>query len=55
MKQLKIKLLINNLFNAAYETNAWVYSYLLGGERYTMDGYFPQAGRHFMAGIDISF
>ncbi len=55
VKQLKIKLLINNLFNAAYETNAWVYSYLLGGERYTMDGYFPQAGRHFMAGIDISF
>jgi iron complex outermembrane receptor protein len=55
VKKLTAKLLVNNLFNAEYETNAWVYSYLLDGERYTMDGYFPQAGRHFMAGIDISF
>lgn len=54
-KTLTFHLQINNLLNEEYESNAWVYSYILGGERFTMDGYFPQAGRHFMAGIDIGF
>jgi iron complex outermembrane recepter protein len=52
---MNIHLLLNNLFNVKYESNAWVYSYLLGQERQKMDGYFPQAGFHCMAGIDINF
>ena len=48
-----VHLQVNNLFDAAYESNGWVYSYILGGERYRMDGYFPQAGRHFMAGLSV--
>lgn len=55
MKEVRFHLQINNLFNEKYESNAWVYSYILGGERYKMDGYFPQAGTHFMAGIDFRF
>jgi len=47
--------MVNNIFNEEYESNAWVYSYILGGKHYKIDGYFPQAGRHFMAGIDFSF
>jgi iron complex outermembrane receptor protein len=54
-KEVALHLMVNNLFNEEYESNAWVYSYILGGERYKMDGYFPQAGRHFMAGIDFKF
>ena len=54
-KELNLHLMVNNLFDTEYENNAWVYSYVLGGERYAMDGYFPQAGIHFMAGIDIKF
>jgi iron complex outermembrane recepter protein len=54
-ENIKLHLLVNNLFNATYESNAWVYSYILGGERYKMDGYFPQAGIHYMAGLEISF
>jgi iron complex outermembrane receptor protein len=46
---------INNLLNEEYESNAWIYSYYLGGIRYKMDGYFPQAGRHYLAGISLSF
>jgi len=53
--QITLHLMVNNLFNEKYETNAWVYSYLLGGERYKMDGYYPQAGTHFMFGIDFQF
>ncbi len=54
-KELNLHLMVNNLFDTEYENNAWVYSYVLGGERYAMDGYFPQAGINFMAGLDIKF
>lgn len=54
-KELNLHLMVNNLFDVEYENNAWVYSYILGGERFAMDGYFPQAGTHFMVGLDIRF
>jgi len=54
-QELNLHFMVNNLFDTQYENNAWVYSYVLGGQRYTMDGYFPQAGLHFLAGIDIKF
>lgn len=54
-KELSMHLLVNNLFNTEYENNAWTYSYMLGGERFAMDGYFPQAGIHFLAGMNIRF
>jgi iron complex outermembrane receptor protein len=54
-EKITLHLMVNNIFNEEYESNAWVYSYILGGKRYKIDGYFPQAGRHFMAGIDFSF
>jgi iron complex outermembrane receptor protein len=53
LSNITFRLMVNNLFNAEYESNAWVYSYLLNEQRYKMDGYFPQAGRHFMIGVDI--
>ena len=52
-KEFNLHLMISNLFDTKYENNAWVYSYVLGGERFSMDGYFPQAGINFMAGLDI--
>ena len=55
VKEMKLNLLVNNLFNAEYESNAWVYSYLLGGERFKQDGYFPQAGIHFFLGLNVKF
>jgi iron complex outermembrane receptor protein len=55
VKEMKLNLQVNNLFNTEYETNAWVYSYLYGGERYKMDGYFPQAGIHFFVGLNVKF
>ncbi len=53
--EITLHVLVNNLFNTMYESNAWVYSYILGGERYEMDGYFPQAGTNFMAGVNFKF
>jgi len=54
-KDLNLHLMVNNLFDTKYENNAWIYSYILGGKRFAMDGYFPQAGINFLAGLDIKF
>jgi iron complex outermembrane receptor protein len=54
-EQITLHFMANNLFNHTYESNAWVYSYLYEGERGKIDGYYPQAGAHFMFGIDFKF
>ena len=53
VKELGFYIKLNNVFNEEYETNAWVYRYFYEGEHITLDGYFPQAGRNFLAGISI--
>ncbi len=53
--ELSLFLQVNNLLNEHYETNAWVYSYIYEGNRGQLDGYFPQAGIHFFAGLTASF
>jgi iron complex outermembrane receptor protein len=54
-REICFNLLVSNLFNEEYESNAWIYSYIYEGTRYKMDGYFPQAGTNFMVGIDVKF
>ncbi len=53
--EITIRAMVNNLLNEKYESNAWVYSYFYEGERYKLDGYYPQAGTHFMIGLDFKF
>ena len=55
VKEISFNLKVNNIFNEEYETNAWVYRYYNGGEHNIMDGYFPQAGTNFLAGISLKF
>ncbi len=55
IREIVLQLKVANLFNAEYETNAWVYRYYLEGSEDRMDGFFPQAGRHLMAGLRIGF
>lgn len=55
MKEIALDVTINNLFNEKYETNAWVYSAMVGGERYKEDGYFTQAGTNAMARVTFKF
>ena len=53
MPGLEINLNVNNLLNAEYETNAWVYRYYTEGSYGKEDGYFPQAGINFMVGVTV--
>jgi iron complex outermembrane recepter protein len=54
-KKLEFNVLINNIFNAKYESNGWVSPYLYMGQEKIWDGYFPQAGINFLAGITLKF
>jgi iron complex outermembrane receptor protein len=53
--QVSFTLMVNNALDTRYESNAWIYRYYSGGEHYTMYGYYPQAGRHFMLGLSLGF
>ncbi len=55
LKEIAFHLMVNNIFNAEYETYAWVYRYYHDNNHYEMDGYFPQAGINFMGGVTLSF
>ncbi len=54
-RELEIIFSINNIFNTDYITNAWIYKGILGDSDLMAldDGYFPQAGRHFLAGLRL--
>lgn len=54
-KEIVLKGTLRNVFNELYETNAWVYPYVLGGEVQKFDGYFPQATRNFLLSAAIKF
>jgi len=53
--EIELRFSVINLFDVQYESNAWVYRYYYGGQEFVTDGYFPQAGRHFMVGIKLRF
>lgn len=53
--EIRLYFQVNNLLNAKYESNAWLYRYFLDGQEYKMDGYFPQAGINFMGGLTLRF
>lgn len=52
---LELSLVVNNLFNTQFENNGWVYKYMYEQKEGVLDGYFPQAGIHAMAGLMIRF
>lgn len=53
--KMQLGLQLSNLFNVKYETNAWVYRYYYNGEAGQTDGYFPQAGLHWMIQLNLGF
>ncbi len=55
--QVEFTMQINNLLNTKYITNGWIYKGVAGDQGLTTieDGYFPQAGFHLLAGINLKF
>lgn len=69
-QQVSIIIAVNNLLNAQYASNGWVYRFTSpgydptpddaytrkeNGDTYHQAGYFPQAGRNFMATLVVTF
>jgi iron complex outermembrane recepter protein len=54
-KTLSVTLLVNNLFNSLYETNAWSYRYFYDGAAVLDQGFYPQAGTNFLLGVELGF
>ena len=52
-KELGLYFQVNNLFNAQYESNAWIYSFYYNGARYSDAGFYPQAGINFLGGVRL--
>jgi iron complex outermembrane recepter protein len=54
-KEVRVGILVNNLFNKLYENNGYTFSYIYGGETITENFYYPQAGRNFMVNVTLKF
>ncbi len=54
-KSLQIGLLINNVFNELYEPNGYTFSYIVGGQRFWENYYYPQAGTNFLLNVGLKF
>ncbi|MDR3651964.1 MAG: TonB-dependent receptor [Paludibacter sp.] len=60
LRGVGLTVLVNNLFNEQYISNAWTYSYYQANsasdlQRYNEFGYFPQAGTNFLASVTVKF
>jgi iron complex outermembrane receptor protein len=53
IREIGFQINVSNLFSRKYETNAWVYPWLVGTNYYEVNGYFPQALINFLAGITL--
>jgi iron complex outermembrane receptor protein len=54
-KNIRFTFLFRNVLNELYESNAWIYRYNYEGQVQQMEGFYPQAGRHFFLGVDFRF
>jgi iron complex outermembrane receptor protein len=55
MKELGVSLALNNVLDKKYSANGYTFSYRDGGQLYTENYYFPQAGFNFLLGVSLSF
>ncbi len=54
-EKLSLTLLVNNLFDNLYESNAWSYRYVYNGNTLLDQGFYPQAGTNYLLGLEVTF
>ena len=70
IKEVGLTFLVRNVFDAKFATNAWTYRYisegydgrpddphtrLEQGATYNLTGFYPQAGRNYLLGLQFKF
>jgi len=53
LKETRLIVQVNNLFNKKYEPNGYTFSYIDGGRVQTENYLFPMAGINWMLGVEI--
>ena len=54
VSEMKIQLLVNNIFSEKYSANGYTYTYI-SGQSITENFYYPQALRNYLVGLNIKF
>lgn len=54
-EEVSLSLLVNNLFDAEYESNGYTFGYIAGGQTIFENYYYPQAGTNFLLGVQVRF
>lgn len=54
-QEIAFTVLVNNVLNELYESNGFTYAYISEGRVTADNGYYPQAGRNFLAGVRVRF
>ena len=54
-QEVSFTFLLNNVLNELYESNGYTYAYISGDQVRADNGYYPQAGRNFLAGVRVRF
>ncbi|HMQ62424.1 MAG TPA: TonB-dependent receptor [Flavilitoribacter sp.] len=54
-REIGLAFSVNNWTGSLYESNGWSYRYLVEGAGYVDQGFYPQAGRHFLVSVMLAF
>ncbi|MDA3823759.1 MAG: TonB-dependent receptor [Bacteroidales bacterium] len=54
-ESISLSVIVPNILDVKYETNAWLYRYYSEGIEGFYDGYYPQAGRYVLLGLNVRF
>jgi iron complex outermembrane receptor protein len=53
LREIKLGVQVNNIFNVKYNNNGYTWGYIAGGTRINENFYFPQAGTNFMVRLSL--
>lgn len=54
-KEIGFTVGLNNVFGAVYESNGYTYAYKYGGQLYTDNYYYPQAGFNWLIAVNVKW
>ena len=55
LKRFELNVLVNNVFDAEYESNGYTFGYEFAGDTIYENYYYPQAGTNFLTGLKVKF
>ena len=54
MSEIKVGVLVNNIFDKQYVNNGYTWGYTSTGVRQDENFYYPQAGRNFLVRLSLN-